>query len=87
MNNVKFCIFTSIINAILDTKFQGNQLNRTLGTRAKKPPLPPPQLAKSQNDVVYRVNKKTGASFLVVYVIYGSFVYTDSKKIVSCLLP
>ena len=26
--------------------------------------------------------KKTGASFLVVYVIYGSLVYTDSKKTV-----
>ena len=32
-------------------------------------------------------NKKTGASFLVVYVIYVSLVYTDSKKNVSCLLP
>ena len=26
------------------------------------------------------INKKTGASFLVVYVSYGSLVYTDSKK-------
>ena len=26
------------------------------------------------------IKKKTGASFLVVYVIYGSLVYTDSKK-------
>ena len=33
------------------------------------------------------INKKTGASFLVVYVIYVSIVYTDSKKTVSCLLP
>ena len=29
--------------------------------------------------------KKTGASFLVVYVIYVSLVYTDSKKTASCL--
>ena len=33
------------------------------------------------------IDKKTGASFLVVYVIYVSFVYTDSKKTASCLLP
>ena len=33
------------------------------------------------------INKKTGASFLVVNVIYVSFVYTDSKKTASCLLP
>ena len=33
------------------------------------------------------MDKKTGASFLVVYVIYVSLVYTDSKKTVSCLLP
>ena len=33
------------------------------------------------------IHKKTGASFLVVYVIYVSLVYTDSKKTVSCLLP
>ena len=26
------------------------------------------------------IHKKTGASFLVVYVIYISLVYTDSKK-------
>ena len=32
------------------------------------------------------IHKKTRASFLVVYVIYGSLVYTDSKKTVSCLL-
>ena len=32
------------------------------------------------------IDKKTGASFLVVYVIYVSLVYTDSKKTVSCLL-
>ena len=30
--------------------------------------------------------KKTGGIFLVVHVIYGSLVYTDSKKTVSCLL-
>ena len=29
--------------------------------------------------------KKTGVIFLVVYIIYDSFVYTDSKKTVSCL--
>ena len=33
------------------------------------------------------IHKKTGASFLVVYVIYVSLVYTDSKKTGSCLLP
>ena len=33
------------------------------------------------------IKKKTGASFLVVYVIYGSLEYIDSKKTVSCLLP
>ena len=33
------------------------------------------------------IHKKTGASFLVAYVIYVSLVYTDSKKTVSCLLP
>ena len=33
------------------------------------------------------IHEKTGASFLVVYVIYVSLVYTDSKKTASCLLP
>ena len=33
------------------------------------------------------IHKKTGASFLVVYVIYVSLVYTYSKKIASCLIP
>ena len=33
------------------------------------------------------IHKKTGASFLVVYIIYVSFGYTDSKKTASCLLP
>ena len=33
------------------------------------------------------IHKKTRASFLVVYVIYVSFVYTDSKITASCLLP
>ena len=33
------------------------------------------------------IHKKTGASFLVVYVIYVSLVYTDSMKTASCLLP
>ena len=33
------------------------------------------------------IHKKTGASFLVVYVIYVCLVYTDSKKTLSCLLP
>ena len=33
------------------------------------------------------IHKKTGASFLVVYVIYVSLVYTDSKKTGSCLFP
>ena len=39
---------------------------------------------------IVKMNKmihiKTGASFLVVYVIYVILVYTDSKKTVSCLL-
>ena len=33
------------------------------------------------------IHKKTGASFLVVYVIYVSLVHTDGKKTASCLLP
>ena len=33
------------------------------------------------------IHRKAGASFLVVYVIYLSLVYTDSKKTASCLLP
>ena len=33
------------------------------------------------------IHKKTGASFLGVYVIFVSLVYTDSKKTASCLLP
>ena len=33
------------------------------------------------------IHKKTGGSFLVIYVIYVSLVYTDSKKTASCLLP
>ena len=39
------------------------------------------------------IHKKTGASFLVVYVIYVSRVYTEkktakkNKKTASCLLP
>ena len=33
------------------------------------------------------IKKKTGGIFLVVYVSYGSLVYTDSKKTVCCLLP
>ena len=32
------------------------------------------------------IDKKTGASFLVIYVIYVSLVHTDSKKTASCLL-
>ena len=36
------------------------------------------------NKMIY---KKTGSSFLIVYVIYVSLVYTDSKKTASCLLP
>ena len=28
------------------------------------------------------IKKKIGASFLVVYIMYGSFVCTDSKKTV-----
>ena len=33
------------------------------------------------------IHKKTGTSFLVVYVIYVSLVYTDSKKTAPCLVP
>ena len=33
------------------------------------------------------IHKKTRASFLVVYIIFVSLVYTDSKKTASCLLP
>ena len=33
------------------------------------------------------IHKKTGASFLVAYMIYVSLVYTESKKTVLCLLP
>ena len=33
------------------------------------------------------IHTKTGASFLVVDVIYVSLLYTDSKKTASCLLP
>ena len=33
------------------------------------------------------IHKKTGASFLVVYVIYICLVYTESTKTASCLLP
>ena len=32
------------------------------------------------------IHKRTGASFFVVYVIYVSLMYTDSKKTASCLL-
>ena len=43
--------------------------------------------AKSIVKMNKMIHKKTGASFLVVYVIYVSLVYTDSKKTASCLLP
>ena len=33
------------------------------------------------------IKKKTRASFLVVYVIYGSLVYIDSKKTVLFTPP
>ena len=33
------------------------------------------------------IHKKTGTSFLVVYVIHISLVYTDSKITASCILP
>ena len=42
---------------------------------------------KSIDKMNKMIHKKTGASFLVVYVIYVSLVYTDSKKTVRCLLP
>ena len=32
------------------------------------------------------IKKKTGGIFLVIYVIYGSLLYIDSKETVSCLL-
>ena len=43
--------------------------------------------AKSIMKMNKMIHKKTGASFLVVYVIYVSLAYTDSKKTASCLLP
>ena len=33
------------------------------------------------------IQKKTGASFLVFYIIYVSLAHTNSKKTASCLLP
>ena len=33
------------------------------------------------------IHKKSGASFLIVHVIYVSLVHTNSKKTASCLLP
>ena len=33
------------------------------------------------------IHRKTGASFLVVYIIHVSLLYTDSKETASCLLP
>ena len=33
------------------------------------------------------IHKKTGASFLVDYVIYVRIVFKDSKKTASCFLP
>ena len=33
------------------------------------------------------IKKETDGILLVVYVIYDSLVYTDTKKTVSCLLP
>ena len=33
------------------------------------------------------IKKKAGGIFLVVQVIYGSLVYTDSKETVSSLFP
>ena len=33
------------------------------------------------------IEKKTGASLLVIYVIYGRLVYTDSKKTVLFTFP
>ena len=42
---------------------------------------------KSVDKMNKMIHKKTGESFLVVYVIYVSLVYTDSKKTASCLLP
>ena len=33
------------------------------------------------------IHNKTGVSFLIVYIIYVSLVYSDSKKTASCLLP
>ena len=41
---------------------------------------------KSKVKMNKMIHKKTGASFLVVYVIYVSLVYTDIKKTVPCLL-
>ena len=42
---------------------------------------------KSTVNMNKMIHKKTGTSFLGVYVIYVSLVYTDSKKTALCLLP
>ena len=33
------------------------------------------------------IHKKTGTSFLVVYIIYVGLLYTGGMKTASCLLP
>ena len=42
---------------------------------------------KSKVKMNKMIHKKTGATCLVVYGIYVSLMYTDSKKTASCLLP
>ena len=42
---------------------------------------------KSTVNMNKMIQKETGASFLVVHVIYVSLLYTDSKKTTSCLPP
>ena len=39
------------------------------------------------NKINKMIKKKTGSIFLIVYVIYGSLVYTHGKTTVSCFLP
>ena len=56
-------------------------------TRPFRPHIPNMTQHGSAPTINKMIHKKTGASFLVIYVIYVSLVYTDSKKAVSCLLP
>ena len=41
---------------------------------------------KSMAKMNKMIHKKTGAFFLVIYIIYVSLEYTDNNKTASCLL-